>query len=481
MSTENKKSQGELLSEKLTFTLGNCWEKVTQRERAKLFTFAEEYKAFIHEARTPYLFVDKCVSMLHKCGFLDVKQFYTSDKAAKPGDGVYQTVKEKSLFIAVMGKQPLSYGVNIICAHCDSPHVGLKTNPLYENSDLSFFDTYYYGGIKYYQWAAIPLAMHGNFFDADGTRRQISLGNGSDEPVFTITDLLPHLAEDQMKKTASDFIDAESIDILVGSQPYADKKISDRVKLNVLRILNDKYGMTEKSFANADISFVPAFHAKNVGFDGSMIGAYGHDDKSCAFAALQAALSFAGSSEPGNNGDTIPEKTIMCLFLDKEEVGGYYPYIRQFKYFLQSLCSSGIDPYWVLSVSSIISADVNAAFDPNYADVYDARTAPHLGKGIAISKYGTGNFAEMDFCQEIQNIFDREKIQWQYGGWGKPGKGGAGTMAHAFAEYAMNTLDCGIPVLSMHSPFEVISKVDLWTAYRAYKAFFAYCGATVQS
>ena len=462
MKNKHDKSEGELLSEKLAFSLESCWENITPEERTELFEFSEKYKAFLDGVKTSYIFVDKCVSMLKERSFLDIKQFHADGKTAKLGDGVYQTVKDKSLFFAVMGKQPLSQGVNIICAHCDSPHIGLKTNPLYESSGLSYLDTHYYGGIKYYQWATIPLTMYGSFFDSDGIRKHISLGNEHGEPVFTITDLLPHLADDQMKKTASDFIDAEGIDILAGSQPYTDKKVSDRVKLNILRILNGKYNITEKSFANADISFVPAFPARDVGVDSSMIGAHGHDDKSCAYAALQAALHF-----------TEPEKTIVCMFVDKEEVGGFQPYIQQFKYFLQSLCMGTSDPYHILNISSVISADVNAAFDPNYADVYDTRTASHLGKGIAISKSGTGNFAEMDFCQKIQTIFDREKIQWQYGGWGKPGKGGGGTLASYLAEYAMNTLDCGIPVLSMHSPFEVISKVDLWTAYKAYKAFFA--------
>jgi len=470
---ESEKSEGELLSEKLTFAPESSWENITPQERTELFEFSESYKAFLDKARTSYLFVGNCVSMLNSHNFLDIKQCCANNKTAKPGDRVYQTVKGKSLFFAVMGKQPLSHGVNIICAHCDSPHIGLKANPLYESSGLSYLDTYYYGSIKYYQWAAIPLSIYGNFFDAGGERKQISLGSEANEPVFTITDLLPHLAEDQMKKTAADFIDAEGIDILAGSEPFTDKKISDRVKLNILRILSGKYNLSEKSFANADISFVPAFPARNVGFDSSMIGAHGHDDKSCAYAALQAALSFAASPEPENSRNLIPEKTIVCLFIDKEEVGGFRPYIQQFKYFLQLLCSNGIDPYQVLSVSSVISADVNAAYDPNYADVYDARTASHLGKGIAISKSGTGNFAEMDFCQKIQTMFDKNKIQWQYGGMGKPGKGGGGTLASDLAEYAMDTLDCGIPVLSMHSPFEVISKADLWTAYKAYKEFFA--------
>ena len=458
---KNKKSEGASLSEKLSFNLKSCWENLSSKEKTEINHFSENYKKFIDTGRTSYLFIDNCVSILNKHKFLDINEYGKNNKTAKPGERFYQTVKDKSLFFTVIGKQPLSNGVNIICAHCDSPHIGLKTNPLYENSGLSYLDTHYYGGIKYYQWAALPLAMYGVLYGENNKKINIQIGNNANDPVFTITDLLPHLAADQMKKTAGDFIDAEGLDILVGSEPYKDEKIPDRVKLNILNILNKKYGIVEKSFANAEISFLPAFNARDVGFDSSMIGANGHDDKSCTYAALQAVLHFA-----------VPEKTIICLFIDKEEVFGYRPYIQQFKHFIQLLNKKGIDPYDILRMSSVISADVNAAYDPNYSDVYDVRTASYLGKGIAISKSGTGNFAEMDFCQKIQNIFEKNKIQWQYGGLGKPGKGGAGTIASDMAELTMDTLDCGIPVLSMHSPFEIISKVDLWTAYKAYRAFF---------
>ena len=467
MSDSTEKTEGELISEKLTHTLKSCWETISPEEKIQVIEFSEEYKRFLDKARTSELFTSCCVSELMKHGFTNIEELIKNTQASAK---VYQTIKGNSLFFAIPGKQPVTKGVNIICSHSDSPYIGLKSNPLYENSDLAFFDTQYYGGIKYYQWTAIPLIMLGTIIDKDGVKKHIQLGCNNDEPVFTITDLLPHLAGNQMKKNASEFIDAESLDILIGSEPFHDKKISDKVKLNILSILHEKYGIFEKSFAHIDISFVPAFNARDVGFDRSMIGAYGHDDKCCAFASLQAALQFVDSAENSNN---LPEKTIVCLFIDREEVRGHRPYIQYFKYFLQGLCPEGIDPYRVLSLSSVISADVNAAFDPNYASVYDSKNSSFLGRGIAITRSETGNFANMEYSKKIQDIFDANQIKWQYGGWGKQDKGGAGTLARDIVEYSIDTIDCGIPVLSMHSPFEVISKLDLWMAYKSYKVFFS--------
>jgi aspartyl aminopeptidase len=459
-----EKTDGELLSEKLTLTLKSCWETAGSEERTEINRFAKGYKVFLDAGKTERQLVENCAALLSQNGFNEITRFYEKKENIKPGTKIYQTIKGSSLVCAIIGKRPIAVGVNIIGAHSDSPHLALKINPLYENSGMAFLDTHYYGGIKYYQWAAIPLLMSGTVIGEGGKKIHIQLGGRADEPVFTITDLLPHLDQEQMKKNAGDFIDAEGLDILAGSEPYQDEKITDKVKLNILKILHEKYGMTEKTFANAEISFVPAFAAHDVGFDRSMIGAPGQDDKSCAYAALQAALRFADS-------DHIPEKTVVCVLIDKEEEGGYRPQIQHFKNFLRSLCQDGIDLSRMLSESSMISADVNAAYDPNFTEAYDTRTAPYLGKGISVSKSGTGNFADMDFCQKVQDIFDKNSIQWQYGGWGKPGKSSVGTMALEFASLAIDVIDCGIPVLSMHSPFEVISKIDLWTAYKGYTAF----------
>jgi aspartyl aminopeptidase len=463
------KTGGQILSEKLSFTLNSCWEKVEPEERADINRFAESYKTFLDSGRTVHQLIEQCAAVLKQNDFTEFETLCKKRETVKPGTKIYHTIKDRSLVCAVMGKKPLGEGVNIIAAHVDSPHIELKTNPLYEDSGLGFLDTQYYGSIKYYQWAAIPLAMSGTVIGKDGVKRHIRLGNEAGDPVFTITDLLPHLAYDQMKKNATDFIDGEGLDILAGSEPYRDEAVSEKVKLNILDILHETYGVTEKTFANAEISFTPAFNARDVGFDRAMIGACGHDDKSCAYAALWALLGFAESG-------AVPEKTVVCFLIDKEEVNGYSPYLQLFKNCIQSLCEitkeQHVDVSRVLSKSAMISADVNAAYDPNYADVYDKRTSSFLGKGIAISKSGTGNYADMDFCQKAQDIFDRHGVQWQYGGWGKVGKGGASTIARDFAGLGMDALDCGVPVLSMHSPFEIISKIDLWTAYKAYAAFF---------
>ena len=329
-----EKTDGEQLSEKLSFSLKSCWEKASEAEKTEIYAFSEKYKSFLDKSRTPQLFINNCTSDFINYGFIDFESF-CKNKNIIPGTGIYQTLKGKSIFFVIPGKQPISSGVNIICSHIDSPHIGLKSNPLYENSDLAFFDTHYYGGIKYYQWAAIPLIMAGTIIDKDGIKKQIQLGSNDNEPVFTITDLLPHLAEDQMKKNAAEFIDAEGLDILIGSEPYQDKKITDKVKINILNILYNKYGIDEKSFTHIDISFVPAFNARDVGFDHSMIGAHGHDDKCCAFALLQAALKFTSHIV---NKTSPPEKAIIGIFVDNEEVGGYRPYLQHFKYFLQAFC-----------------------------------------------------------------------------------------------------------------------------------------------
>jgi aspartyl aminopeptidase len=455
------KSPGELLAEELSFKIQSAWRVMPPEERPAVMRFAADYTAFLDEAKTAPLCIEQCVELLRRRQFISLDELAQSGRQIPPGTKWYQNHQNRSLVCAVAGGRPLTDGVSIIGAHADTPCINLKTNPLYEDSGLAFFDTHYYGAIKYYQWTAVPLALYGTVFAKDGTKKRVSSGAKAEDPVFCVTDLLPHLAHDQMKKTAADFIDGEGLDILAGSEPFNDDKVSDTVKLAALAVLREQYGVTEKSFANAELTFVPAYNARDVGFDRSMIGAYGHDDKSGVYTALRALLDIGGAP---------PEKTVMCFFTDKEEERGYIPELQHFKNTLRALGGGGVSA--LLSKSRMLSADVNAAYDPNYAGVHDKNNDSFLGRGIALTKSGTGNFAGMDFCQTIQNMLDENKIQWQYGGMGKVGKGGGGTIAASFAELGMEVLDCGVPVLSMHSPFEVISKIDLWTAYRAYTAFF---------
>jgi aspartyl aminopeptidase len=384
---------------------------------------------------------------------------------------------------AVVGKRPLVDGIAIVGAHIDSPRIDLKTNPLYEDGDLAFFDTHYYGGIKKWHWPTLPLALHGVIFNKSGEKKTICVGEDDGDPVFVITDLLPHLSHTLDDKKMSDYITGEELDILAGSQPYKDDKAENKVKLNLLRILNEKYGITEADFASAEIEAVPAQKARDIGFDRSMIGAYGHDDRSCAFASIEALLNAAESG-------IAPERTIACVLTDKEEIGSTGntgAQSRNFEDFVSYLvaktsaagggCDTAVDTRRALNNSAMLSSDVNAAFDPNFASVYDKKCSSHLGKGLGITKYtGSGgkrggSDANSEFTRRVLDILDKNGVRWQFGELGKVDKGGGGTIALHFARLGVEVLDCGLAVLSMHSPFEVISKIDLWTTYRGYVAF----------
>jgi aspartyl aminopeptidase len=488
-----EKTRGQILGDKLLFSLKNCWDEAEERELDKIEAFAAGYKKFLDSGKTEREFTRRALELLIKKGFTNIETLLEKNAARDrrngtggslpPGARVYQHIRDKSLVFAIIGSTPPREGVNIVGAHVDSPRIDLKTNPLYEDSELAMLDTHYYGGIKYYQWTTIPLAMHGTVIAKGGRRQEICIGEDEGDPVFTITDLLPHLAREQMQKKASEFFDGEGLDILAGSRPYPDKKTKDRVKLYLLSLLYEKYGILEEDFAGAEIEFVPAHKARDLGFDRSMIGAYGHDDRCCAYAGLWAALEFAAD---GKSPSRPPEKTVVCLLTDKEEIGSMGntgAQSRLFENFIAYLCSlsgetySEIDLRRCFSKSSMLSADVNAAYDPNYDSVYDKKTASYFGKGIVLTKYTGrggkfgGSEANAEFCQKVQALLSRNKVQWQYGDLGKVDKGGGGTIAQHVANLGVEVLDCGIPVLSMHSPFEVISKIDLYTTYRGYIAF----------
>ncbi|MDR3299643.1 MAG: aminopeptidase [Candidatus Accumulibacter sp.] len=485
-SDKNKeKSGGEVLLEKIGFSVKNCWETLAADERDKVFKFAEDYKSFLDSAKTEREFTTQAMAILKNNGFKDVDEALAKGDVIAAGDKVVQNVRDKAVIFAIVGSRPMTEGFNILGAHIDSPRIDLKTNPLYEDTGLAFMDTHYYGGIKHYQWSTIPLAIHGIVIKKNGEKCTVVVGENESDCVFTVTDLLPHLAREQMDKKASEFVGGEELDLLVGSEPYIDEKVEDKVKLGVLNILYEKYGIKEEDFASAEFEVVPAHKARDLGFDRSMIGAYGHDDRCCAYTSFAAALLIAGNKSP-------PERTAICVLEDKEEIGSYgntgsqsknfenfVSYLLALREGSEKALSAGfdIDRRLALSRSYMLSSDVNAAFDPGFAGVFDKKTASHFGKGLAISKYTGrggkvgGSDANAEFCRRVLNTLDKNGVRWQYGNLGKVDKGGGGTIALHFAGLGIEVLDCGIPVLSMHSPFEVISKIDLYTAFRGYTAF----------
>jgi aspartyl aminopeptidase len=481
------KSEGQLLADKLVSTKKNSWEEASPEDLEQIRGFAEGYKPFLDRGKTEREFTAASAEALKQAGFLDLEELLSRSGPIPPGTKVYQDNRGKSLACAVIGTRPLNDGVNIVGAHVDSPRIDLKTNPLYEEGDLAFFDTQYYGGIKNYQWTAIPLAMHGVVILEDGKKLDFRIGEDEGDPVFTITDLLPHLAREQMQKKASEVVAGEELNVLAGSRPFPDNKAKDKVKLNILKFLNDRYGMVEQDFFGAELSLVPAFKARDLGLDRSMIGSYGHDDRSCAYAALRAMLELGSKADAQAAGKAaIPEKTVIGIFTDKEEVGSAGntgAQSRFFENFIAYLLSKTGEPYselilrGVFTRSSMLSADVSCAFDPNFDAVYDRKTAAAFGKGIVLVKYtGSGgkfggSEAGAEFCGKVQGILSRNRVAWQHGNFGKVDKGGGGTIAKYAANLGAEVLDCGIPVLSMHSPFEVISKIDLYTTYRGYLAF----------
>jgi len=466
------KTKGQKLADKLFFNLKNCWEGIDEKTEKIVEELALSYKQFLNVGKTERECVQAACELLEKNGFVNIETL--KEKKFKTGMKIYQNIRGKSVLAALIGKKPAVEGCNILGAHVDSPRLDLKQNPLYEDTDFALFDTHYYGGIKKYQWTTIPLAMHGVFAGGNGKNITVRIGEEPGDPVFTITDLLPHLAKEQMDKKASEFMEGENLDILAGSRPYADKEAKEKVKLYLLSLLHEKYGITEKDFAGAEIEFVPAFKASDVGLDRSMIGAYGHDDRCCAWPALKAITDLAREK-------TAFEKTLVCYLSDKEEIGsvgntGARSY--NFENFLAMLCGGNeAELRLCFSRSSMLSADVNAAVDPTYAGVFDKKNSSYMGKGLVLTKYtGSGgkagaSDANAEFCARVQTIMSRNKIQWQFGELGKVDKGGGGTIALYAANLGMDVLDCGVPVLSMHSPFEVISKIDLYTTYKGYIAF----------
>lgn len=472
---EENKTEGQQLQEKLSFKLKNIWEKSSEDEKRKAFEFCEGYKTFLDIAKTEREFADEAEQIAKNKGFVSLDELIKAGTRLAPGMKVYQINRRKSIILGIIGKDSIENGVNILGAHTDSPRIDLKQNPVYEDTGMVLLKTHYYGGIKKYQWVTIPLALHGVIAKTDGETLKIKIGEDDSDTVFVITDLLPHLAADQMQKKMSEAISGEGLNLLFGSIPYNDEKVKEKVKLNILNLLNEKYGITEEDFISAELEIVPAFKARDVGLDRSMVGAYGQDDRVCAYTALKAILEMSDLN-----------KTAICVLTDKEEIGSVGNTGAQSKFmedFVSKICLLSSDAYSDIKLrnclvnSRMLSADVNAGVDPNYEGVQDKKNAAYLGKGVVFSKY-TGvrgkvgaSDANAEFIGNLRRLFNEKEIIWQPAELGKVDQGGGGTIAQYIANLGVEVIDCGVAVLSMHSPFEITSKIDVYTIYKAYKAF----------
>ena len=429
--------------------------------------FCEGYKKYLDEAKIERETVDFFVKEAEARGYTE----FDRAKKYNAGDKVYYNNRGKAIILCVFGKKSIAEGVKISAAHIDSPRLDLKPNPLYEDSSLAFFKTHYYGGIKKYQWTAIPLALHGVVVKADGESVKVCIGEDDNDPQFVITDLLPHLANDQMKQTMSDGIKGEQLNILIGSRPFSKDEGADKVKLNIMKILNEKYGIVEGDFLSAELELVPAFKARDIGLDRSLIGAYGHDDKVCAYPAAQAIFDVEE-----------PEYTCLTVLADKEETGSdgntglHSSYM---KYFISDLAvMENVEPWRVMSASECLSADVNAAYDPNFPEVSERKNSSFVNNGVVITKYtgargkGGTSDASAEYMGKIRRMLNANNVVWQIGELGKVDAGGGGTVAMYVANLDIDTIDLGVPVLSMHAPLEVVSKLDVYMAYKAFKVFF---------
>lgn len=472
---ENIKTEGQLLQDKLAYTTNNAWEKSSEEVKKKAFEFCEDYKVFLDKGKTEREFSSEVEKLVKSKGFIDLNEFIKSNRRPEPGTKIYYINRKKSVLLSVIGSKPLVEGVNLLGAHIDAPRIDLKQNPVYEDTGMVLLKTHYYGGIKKYQWVAIPLALHGVVIKADGQSVDIYIGEEENDPVFTITDLLPHLAQDQMQKKMTEAITGEGLNLLVGSVPYADDKVKDKVKLNVLKLLNDKYGMVEEDFVSAELEIVPAFKARDVGIDRSMVGAYGQDDRVCSYGSLMAMIDAQNL-----------EKTAVCILSDKEEIGSVGntgAESSMLEDFIANLCVLTTDNYSDIALrrclnnSKMLSADVNPAVDPNYEGVQDKRNASYLGKGLVIQKYtgvrgkAGGSDANAEYIGELRKLFNEKGILWQSAELGKVDQGGGGTIAQFVANLGVEVVDCGVAILSMHAPFEITSKIDIYINYLANKVF----------
>lgn len=468
MSKKEEKIDAKELAGQLLIDRSNGAGKLSAAKIKKADAFCEGYKKFLADAKTEREAVCAAVRIAEEAGFVP----YDPMASYRAGDRIYVNNRGKAVMFAVIGTEGCRQGVHLSAAHIDNPRLDLKPHPLYEKDGLAQFKTHYYGGIKKYQWTTIPLSMHGRICRKDGSQVDITLGERPGEPQFTVTDLLPHLGAEQSKKTLGAGIEGEKLNILIGSRPLPGAEDGQElVKLHVMQLLNERFGITEEDFVSADIAFVPAAQPCDIGFDRSMVGAYGQDDRSCAYAALMAVVKAK-----------TPYRTIVTVLADREEIGSdgntgmHSAFLR---YFIEDLAEAdGVPVRHVLSRSRCLSADVTAAYDPNYAEVYEANNSTYLNGGVGMSKYtgargksGTSE-ATAEFVSEIRRLFNANDVLWQTGELGRVDAGGGGTVAMFIANLNVDVLDVGVPVLSMHAPFEVTSKIDEYMTYQGIKAFY---------
>ena len=452
----------------------NAWENYDGEERARLSAFADAYRAFLDRSKTEREAASSAERVCRAAGFQNLDDLIEAGAALMPGDRVYRKWMNKSFMAFVVGSESIERGMRILGAHIDSPRIDVKQNPLFEDDSLAYLDTHYYGGIKKYQWLAMPLALHGVIVKRDGSVVSVAIGEGEDDPVLCITDLLPHLAQDQMAKTASKFIDGEALNILIGSAP-AGGDDKDPVKRAVLEVLKRDYGVEEEDFVSAELEAVPAGKARDAGLDRSMLLGYGHDDRVCAYPSLMAVADYEGT----------PEMTLCAVLADKEEIGSVGASGMNSHFFENTVaelaalmgCEKELSVRRALQNSVMLSSDVSAGYDPTYSGVFEKKNAAMLNLGVCFNKY-TGSRgksgasdANAEFMAEVRRVMDDAGVCWQTSELGKVDVGGGGTIAWLCAKYAMNVIDCGVPVLSMHAPWEIISKADLWEAYKGYCAF----------
>ena len=463
---ENNK--GKLLREQLLNQKKNGWDKVDEATEQAIFDYCEGYKVYLDRGKTERTCVDYTVELIEAAGFVPLER----GMELEPGMKVYRVNRGRGINLAVIGSAPLDQGVSIVAAHIDAPRRDLKPTPLYEDSEIAFLKTHYYGGIRKYQWVTIPLELRGVVVLKDGSVVNVSVGGNPGDPQFTINDLLPHLGADQSKKPLGEAIPAESLNLVVGSRPLKDDEGDGRVKLAVMQILNEKYGITEADFISAEIEAVPAFNATDIGFDRTLLGAYGHDDRVCAYAGLKAMLDLEGT----------PCRTAVCVLADKEEIGSEGVSGMQsafFDTFVEDLCDSQNVPLRACYEKSFcLSSDVTAAFDPNFAEVYERNNSAFVNYGVGLSKYtgarGKGGCSDAgaEAVGYVRRLLDDRGVLWQMAELGKTDQGGGGTVACYMANRNIDTLDAGVPVLSMHSPFETVSKLDCYMTYAACRAIY---------
>ncbi len=453
----------------------NAWKTYEEPALAALERLAREYRAFLDNGKTERECVSETVRMAEARGYRDLGKLVESGTRLNPGDKVYSVCMDKAILLFHLGSAPLEQGMNIVGAHIDSPRMDLKQNPLYEDADLALLDTHYYGGIKKYQWVAIPLALHGVVAKKDGTVIPVVIGEAEDDPVFTVSDLLVHLAAKQLDKKGAVVIEGEDLNVIVGGKPVRDEE-TNAVVSGVLAILKEKYGFDEEDFLSAEIEVVPAGKSRDLGLDRSMILGYGHDDRVCAYASLDALFGVEG----------VPARTCCCVLSDKEEIGSVGATGMQAHYFentvaeLVNLTAASYSELTVrraLSACRMLSCDVSAGFDPNYAAAFEKKNSAYLGRGVCFNKY-TGargksgsNDANAEFIARLRKILDDADVRFQTAELGRVDEGGGGTIAYICALYGMEVIDSGVAVLSMHAPWEVINKADMYEAAKGYRAF----------